>query len=148
LRAENDLASANLEPDLAQKQAYLRFGLQWKFRCYDICGSRALLGSARRVSAVPRRTIEAHFVADVSYLQAPQAFVEAPAIWADDVYGNDLDPPTVVGLSSAPQIENAIYPNQVLDYVGNLERFVQGYTVTYPTSVASPDTEVITLPGP
>jgi hypothetical protein len=48
----------------------------------------------------------------------------------------------------APTIDDAIYPNQLLDYVGNLERFVQGYTVSYPTSVASPDTEVLTLPGP
>lgn len=64
------------------------------------------------------------------------------------MYGTDLDAPSVVGLSAAPTVENAVYPNQLLDYVGNLERFVQGYTVSYPTSVAAPDTEVITLPGP
>lgn len=148
LRAENAGAAANLERDLAAKQADVRFGLQRKFRSYDMWRARALLESARRLSVAARRAIESRLVVNLSDLQSPQAFVDAPAIWADDVYGTDLDAPAVVGLSAAPQIENAVYPNQLLDYVGNLERFVQGYTVTYPTSVAAPDTEVVTIPGP
>lgn len=149
LRLENALASANLERDLTEKEIDTRFGLQRKFRSYDMWRARALIESARRIAVAARRSIEAHFVVDLSELQAQQAFVEAPAVWADEVYGTDLDAPSVVGLSIAPEGEpGAIFPNQLIDYVGNLERFVQGYTVSYPTSVASPDTEVVTLPGP
>jgi hypothetical protein len=148
VRSENAMAAANLERDLAQKLADERFGLRRKFRSYDMWRARALLESARRLAVAARRAIEARFVVDLSELNTPQAFVAPPAIWADEVYRDDLNAPSVVGLSVAPQIENAVFPNQLLDYVGNLERFVQGYTVTYPTSVASPDTEVLTIPGP
>lgn len=148
LRTENAVAAGKLERDLVEKQAATRYGLQRQFRSYDMWRARALLESARRMAVAARRAIEANFVVDLSSLQTQQAFVEAPSVWADEVYATDLDAPSVVGLSAAPEFDSTIYPNQLLDYVGNLERFVQGYTITYPTSVASPDTEVITLPSP
>ena len=111
LRAEKAIAVANLERDLAEKQAEVRFGLNRKFRSYDMWRARALLESARRMAVAARRAIEAQFVVELSELNAPQAFVEAPAVWADEVYATDLDAPAVVGLSVAPVIENAIYPN-------------------------------------
>jgi hypothetical protein len=43
---------------------------------------------------------------------------------------------------------NAVYANQIADYVGNLQRFVQGYAVDRPTATAKQDDEVLTLPGP
>jgi hypothetical protein len=100
------------------------------------------------MSVAARRAIEARFVVDLSALDASQVFVEAPSLWADEVYDSDLNAPAAVGLSRSPTIEGAVFPNKLLDYVGNLERFVQGYTVSYPTSVASPDTEVLSIPGP
>jgi len=141
-------AQEALETDLAQKHADARFGIQRKFRSYDMWRARALLESARRLAVAARRAVESHFVVDLSELSATQAFVESPALWADEIYGSDLDAPSVVGLSAAPKAAGAIYPNKLIDYVENLERFVQGYTVSYPTSLAEPDTEVLTLPGP
>jgi hypothetical protein len=138
----------SLETDLAQKHADARFGIQRKFRSYDMWRARALLESARRLAVAARRAVESNFVVDLSDLTATQAFVESPALWADEIYGSDLDAPSVVGLSAAPKQDGAIFPNKLIDYVGNLERFVQGYTVSYPTSLAAPDTEVLTLPAP
>jgi hypothetical protein len=148
LKETSATASANVERDLALRDLGVRFGLQRKFRSYDMWRARALIEGARRMAIAARRAIEARFVVDLSDLQTPQAFVDSPAIWADEVYGNDLNAPAVVGLTLAPKLEGAVYPNQLLDYVGNLERFVKGYTMSYPTSVAAPDTEVVTLPGP
>jgi hypothetical protein len=148
LKSESQIALAELETNLAQFDAEARFGLSRKFRSYDLWRARALLESSRRLAVAARRAVEAHFVVDLSELQSPQAFVDAPALWSDEVYRPDLDAPTVVGLSVSPDIAEAVFPNQILDYVENLERFVQGYTISYPTSVAVPDTEAITLPGP
>ena len=41
-----------------------------------------------------------------------------------------------------------MYPNKLVDYVGNLDRFVQGYVIANPTSISSPDSEVVSIPGP
>jgi hypothetical protein len=148
LRIENAIAAANLEQHLVENQIEARFGIQRKFRSYDMWRARALLESARRLAVAARRAIESRFVVDLSELEAPQAFVAPPAIWADEVYQTDLNAPSVVGLSLAPEIGDAVAPNQLIDYVDNLERFVQGYTITYPTSVALPDSEVLVIPGP
>lgn len=148
VRIENAITAANLEQQLAASQVEARFGIQRKFRSYDMWRARALLGSARRLSVAARRAIESRFVVDLSELEAPQAFVASPAIWADEVYRDDLNTPSVVGLTLAPTGGDGVAPNQLIDYVENLERFVQGYTVTYPTSVALPDSEVLVISGP
>lgn len=141
-------ARQDMETELARVDASTRHGVRRKYRSYDLWRAKALLESARRLAVAARRSIEAHFVVDLSDIAAPQAFVDSPSVWADDIYADDLNAPSVVGLSAAPQVEGALYPNKLIDYVDNLERFVQGYTITYPTAIASPDTEVITLPGP
>lgn len=148
LKAGGVLATAELETSLARFEAEARFGIRRKFRSFDLWRARALLESARRLAVAARRAVEANFVVDLSELRSRQAFVDAPALWADEVYRPDLDAPSVVGLSVSQDVQGAVFPNQLLDYVENLERFVQGYTITYPTSVAVPDTEAITLPGP
>lgn len=147
-RKEAALARADLDADLANRDIETRFGLRRKFQSYDLWRARALLESARRMSVAARRAIEARFVVDLSKLDASQVFVEAPSLWADEIYDSDLNAPAAVGLSQTPTIEGAAFPNKLVDYVGNLERFVQGYTVSSPTSVASPDTEILTIPGP
>ena len=148
-KLESFKAQASLDEDLAQKQADSRFGMARKFQSYDMWRARALLESTRRVAVAARRAIEAFFVVDLSELNASQPFVESPSVWADEIYGSDLDAPSVVGLNASTQkVAGAVYPNKVLDYVENLERFVQGYTIANPTAVAQPDTEVLTLPGP
>ncbi len=147
-RKEIAEARANLDADLAGREIEARFGLRRKFKSYDLWRARALLESARRLAVAARRAIEARFVVDLSEVDAAHAFVEAPSLWADEVYDSDLSAPATVGLSLTPTIEGAVFPNKLKDYVGNLRRFVQGYTVAYPTSVASPDTEVLSIPGP
>ena len=147
-RKELAVARADLEADLANREIEARFGLRRKFQSYDLWRARALLENTRRLAVAARRAIEARFVVDLSELDASQAFVEAPSLWADGVYDTDLSAPAAVGLTLAPTIEGALFPNKLKDYVGNLKRFVQGYTVAFPTSVASPDTEVLSIPGP
>ena len=148
LRAGQAASRGSLEKSLAQSNYDTNASLRRKYRSYDMWRARALLESARRLAVAARRSIEARFVVDLSTLNADQAFVASPSTWADEVFESDLNAPEVVGLTQAPKVEGAIYPNKLIDYVGNLERFVQGYTITYPTSVSLPDTEVITFGGP
>lgn len=148
-KASAAIARGNVELDLAKSAYATNAGLRRKYRSYDMWRARALLESARRLTVAARRSIESRFVVDLSTLNTEQAFVSAPSIWADEVYESDLNAPEVVGLTFAPAAtSDAIYPNKLIDYVGNLERFVQGYTITYPTSVSLPDTEIISLAGP
>ncbi|HEY5961975.1 MAG TPA: hypothetical protein VIV60_35700, partial [Polyangiaceae bacterium] len=148
VKAKQSKARADLEVKLVNAAASTNQELRRKYRSYDLWRARALLESARRLAVAARRAIEARFVVDLSNLETEQAFVASPSTWADEVYESDLNAPEVVGLSQAPKIEGAIYPNKLLDYVGNLERFVQGYPITYPTSLSLPDTEIISLDGP
>jgi hypothetical protein len=52
-----------------------------------------------------------------------------------------------VGLTTGQTIPGAQYPNQVLDYVGNLASFVQGFAVERPFSAAV-DNQIVLIPGP
>jgi hypothetical protein len=63
------------------------------------------------------------------------------------VYRYDLSLPSAVGLTFGQPNVGGGYPNQVLDYVANLERFVQGFAVARPLSTST-DSEILTLPGP
>jgi hypothetical protein len=137
-----------LEVELAAKGLRTRFGLARRYQSYDIWRARALLDSARRLAVTARRAIEARFVVDLGKMRDPETYVAAPALWVDEIYTPDLNAPAAVGLSVTPQMVDAIYPNKLLDYIGNLERFVEGYAVTRPTSVARRDAEVLVLPGP
>ncbi|MGC4070656.1 MAG: hypothetical protein QM784_39490 [Polyangiaceae bacterium] len=137
-----------LEKSLAKSSYEQNESLRRKYRSYDLWRARALLESARRIAVAARRSIESRFVVDLSTLTSDQAFVASPSTWADEVYESDLNAPEVVGLSQAPKVDGAIYPNKLIDYVGNLERFVQGYTITYPTSISLPDTEILSFGGP
>ncbi len=139
---------ALLENDLAEDAHDINAKVRRNYRSYDVWRAKAMLENARRIAVSARRGIEARFVVDLSTLSANQSSVDSPASWADEVFESDLDAPAVVGLSAAPEIEGVVYPTKLSDYIGNLEKFVQGYTMTYPTSVSLPDSEVITLPGP
>lgn len=148
-RAERALSQAALDVSMANANAKARFALHRQFRSYEMWRARALLESARRSAVAARRAIETRFVVDLSDIEATQAFVEAPKTWADEVYQSDLDAPGVVGLSVLnDSSNNTVYPNKLQDYVGNLARFVEGYTVSYPTSIANPDAEIISIGGP
>lgn len=114
----------------------------------DMWRARALLENARRLSVAARRSIEARYNVDLSTMQEDEPFVAAPALWADEVYAYDLDPPSAVGLSQSGASVSGVYPNKLVDYVTNLENFVRGYPVKRPTAAATGDTEVITLAGP
>ncbi|MDX2054208.1 MAG: hypothetical protein SFV15_17540 [Polyangiaceae bacterium] len=139
---------AGLETLIEAAGVKTRFGLSRAFGSYDMWRARALLQSGRVMALAARRAIEARFVVNLSELTQDQPFVKAPSTWADEVYQSDLDAPAAVGLTPEGGQSDGIYPNKLLDYVGNLERFVQGYATAFPTSVASPDSEVLALPGP
>lgn len=147
-----------LEYGLAETPVQTKFGVQRRFHSYDVWRARALLENARRLAVAARRAIEARFVVDLSTMTAPEPFVQAPALWADDVYAPDLNVPSAVGLSVRPEskaggtgvvnrLEN-VYVNRVEDYVNNLELFVDGYSVWRPTAVATADAEVLSFDGP
>jgi hypothetical protein len=148
LRAANAISKANLEAALAVDTIAARLAINRRFRSYDLWRARALLESARRISVAARRAIESRFVVNLSEIEAAQAFVDAPSRWADTVYQSDLSPSASIGLTGAPTKGSGVSVNKLADYVENLKRFVEGYTLTYPTSVAAPDTEVLTLIGP
>jgi hypothetical protein len=93
------------------------------------------------------RSIETSYVTSLDTLTSPEPFVAAPSSWVADVYKYDLSMPTAVGLAAGAPVAGAQYPNQVLDYVGNLERFVQGFAVERPMTAAT-DNDIITVPGP
>jgi hypothetical protein len=137
-----------LEESLALSQLPTRLGTYRRYHSYDMWRARALLESARRYAGAARRAIEARYVVDMSEMTSPEAFVAAPATWADEVYEYDLDAPSSVGLSPIVKTEGGIYPNRVSDYVGNLERFVQGYAISRPTALARTDAELLSIPGP
>ena len=137
----------NLESALSIQSAQMSLGLNREYSHYDWWRARALLDGARRYAVAARRAIETNYVTELGSLTSPEAFVAAPAAWADDVYRYDLSMPSAVGLSTGQASDGSQYPNQVLDYVGNLERFVQGFAVQRPMSAAN-DTEIVTVPGP
>ncbi len=147
-RAQSITARTELADASRRAVASARYGLRNTFQSGDIWRAQALLANARQLSLAARRAIEARFVVDLSEIHETQAFVAAPALWADDVFESDLDAPSVVGLSLAPKSQSGVYANKLVDYVTNLERFVEGYSASYPTSQVTGDVEVVTLPAP
>ncbi|MGH7285759.1 MAG: hypothetical protein ACRELY_29930 [Polyangiaceae bacterium] len=141
-------ARQRIDLNVLKETQVTSFGLYRDLHSYDLWRAQALLDSARVAAITARRAIEAHYAVDLSALAAPEAFVAAPATWADGVFEYDLDMPAAVGLSVGSAQTSGIYPNKVLDYVNNLSQFVQGFTVTRPAAVAHGDTDVVTLPGP
>jgi len=138
----------SLEKKLAQEGSLATsFGLYRRYRSYDVWRAKALVENARRYALAARRSIEARYVVDLSGISQPEAFVQSPATWADEVYGYDLSLPAAVGLSVGTAKEDGIYPNKVRDYVGNLESFVMGYAANRPAAVASREIEVVNLEG-
>lgn len=126
-----------------------RIGFKRRYQSYDVWRARALLENARRLAVAARRAIESRYAVDLSRMRAPEAFVDSPANWADEIYVPDLSIPAAVGLSVRPDDGGSgIYPNKIEDYVRNLELFVQGYSVTRPAASTHSDSEVLTLDGP
>jgi hypothetical protein len=123
------------------------FGLYRRYRSYDVWRAKALVENARRYALAARRSVEARYVVDLSSIAQPEAFVQSPSTWADEVYGYDLSLPAAVGLTVGAEQQGGIYPNKVGDYVSNLNSFVMGYAVTRPSAVARQEVEVVNLAG-
>lgn len=147
-QADLAVARAKLEVDLLRQSQTTSFGLYRQIHSYDAWRAKSLLEGARLSAAVARKAIESRFLVHLSELKSPEPLVASPSAWADEVYEYDLDMPAAVGLSVGESIAGGIYANRMVDYVGNLERFVNGYSIARPTSVARDDTEVVSLPGP
>ena len=148
-QAQLAVETAQLDIQLARITAPTTTALYRRYHSYDAWRAQALLESARRYAVLARRAIEARYVIDLSTLQEPEPLVGAPASWADQVYEYDLNMPSAVGLTIGPQqTTGSIYPNAIVDYVQNLQRFVDGYILARPTTSAQADSEVLSLPGP
>ncbi len=120
-----------------------------RYHQFDVWRAQALLENARRYAIAARRAIESRYVVDLSRMSQAEPFVASPSLWADQIYEYDLNMPAAVGLSLAPQqTTGSVYPNVVADYVGNLQRFVNGFAVARPTASSQVDADVISLPGP
>ena len=141
-------AQAQLEAMLAVDTLQTKFGTYRRYHSYDVWRARGLLESTRRYAVAARRAIEARYVVDLSEMRSDEPFVAAPATWADEIYEYDLAAPASVGLTAIPTSGGGIYPNRLVDYVGNLERFVNGYAVARPTAIAQLDDELFHVPGP
>ena len=148
-REEADLAVARqeLESTIASRGAQLSMSLVRQYHQYDWWRARSLLDTARRYAVTARRAIEVQYVTDLDRLVNAEPFVAPPSTWARDIYRYDLSLPSAVGLYAGEAVQGAQNPNQVLDYVGNLQRFVQGFAVARPVSAAV-DNDVVTIPGP
>lgn len=148
-QAKLRVARLELENELATREIKARFGLRRQFRSFDLWRARALSENARRLAATARRAIEARFVVDLSEMSSPEPFVDAPSLWADEIYDSDLKPPTSLGRTAGPNAQGgAIYLNKLVDYVNNLELFVNGYGLQRPRASVQVDTEVLQLPAP
>ena len=147
LEAQLSKDRADLDVALVATSAKSSFGVYKLMRSYDAWRARALLENARRFGLAARRAIEARYVVDLSTMSGAEPFVASPALWADEVYQYDLNMPGAVGLSVGKST-GGLYPNRMLDYVGNLERFVNGFGIARPTAVARKDADVFSLPGP
>lgn len=149
-RQDTDLAKAHaqLEATLAVDTLQTKFGTYRRYHSYDVWRARGLLESTRRYAVAARRAIEARYVVDLSEMRSSEPFVAAPATWADEIYEYDLAAPASVGLTAIPTSGGGIYPNRLVDYVGNLERFVNGYAVARPTAIAQLDDELFHVSGP
>jgi hypothetical protein len=147
---EADVATSRvaLDQQLQDYDIRSRFGLRKRFHSFDLWRARALSENARRLALAARRAIESRYVVDLSKLSAPEPFVDAPALWADDIYGSDLKPPVALGLTKSPTTASGIYTNKLQDYVNNLKLFLDGYTVERPSAAVLSDAEVVQLPGP
>lgn len=144
-------AKNNLEASLAHTAQTTSYNLYRRYHAYDLWRAKALLDGARRHAAVARHAIEARYAVNLSDLTADEPFVAAPVSWADEVYASDLSLPAAVGLAKVPQGQPTgagIYPNKVLDYVANLEGFVQGYTLRRAIATVKDDVDIVTLAGP
>lgn len=149
LAGNKAMQMANLDQALQSAGKTTTFGTFRRFHAYDMWRARALLENARRQAVAARRAIEARYVVNLSKMQGDEPFVKAPAQWADEVFDFDLDAPSSVGLSTVPGAgPDAIFPNKLVDYVGNLQSFVQGYNIRRPTAMAQGDTEVLSIAGP
>jgi hypothetical protein len=119
-----------------------------RYTSYDLWRAKALLEDARRQAVLARRAIEARYVVDLSKMSDPEPFVASPSTWADEVYSYDLSLPASVGLTVGTPSDAGIYPNKLLDYITNLERFVEGYSVKRASSAVKEDTDVVSIYGP
>lgn len=137
-----------LDAAVANAALQTNYSVYRDYHSYDLWRAQAMVDNARRYAVAARRAIEAQFLVDLSTMSSDEAFVAAPSTWADEVYEYDMSLPAAVGLSVGTANPSGLYPNKVLDYVGNLQRFVSGYAVKRPTASASSDSDVITLLGP
>ena len=141
-------ARANLDASLAGDALLTKFSTYRRYHSYEMWRAKALLENARRYAVSARRAVESRYLVDLSTANSAEPFVAAPSTWADEIYEYDLDAPSSVGLSTAPGDSGGLYPNRISDYVGNLERFVNGYPIARPTSIAKRDDGVIAIGGP
>jgi hypothetical protein len=141
-------ARADLEASLAKDTQLTKLKTYRRYHSYDMWRAKALLESARRYGVAARRAVEGRFVVDLSSMRGDEPFVASPSSWADEIYEYDLDAPSAVGLTALPRVADGVYPNRISDYMGNLERFVNGYAIARPTAVAKSDNELLSIGGP
>ncbi len=147
---QSGLSAARIKLDQALSTSDLKtkFGLRSRYHSYDLFRARALTENARRLAVAARRAIESRYVVDLSRMSATEPFVDAPTLWADEIYSSDVKPPVAIGLTKSPATASGVYANKIQDYVSNLRLFVDGYAVRRPSAVVRTDAEVIQVPGP
>jgi hypothetical protein len=122
--------------------------LKWFSRYYSdgLWRARTLMDRARRQAALARRAVESQFAVDLSIMNQAEPFVPSPALWADTVYGYDLNLPASVGL--LPAASGSGLTNSLGGFIQNMEQFVRGFAVSRPSVATHSDTEVVSIAGP
>lgn len=142
-------ARASLEANLTQTSLQTSTGLWRVYTSADAENAVEQIENARRYALAARRAIEAQYVVDLSTMSQDEAFVTAPATWADSVYQYDLNMPTTVGLQvgGSQSSSGGVDSNELVDYVNDLQGFVAGYTVQRPTAIAQNEIDILNVAG-
>lgn len=138
-------ARAELEADLDNAGLVTRFGLYRRIHSDDLWRARKKVVTARKLAVMARRAVESRFVVRLDTMNASEQLVGPPATWANAVYAPDLAMRNVTGatLGGAPA-----EANRLVDYVEDLQLFVQGWAASRPTLTVKADSEVLAFGGP
>lgn len=141
-------ARLQLEAELAKNGAATSFGLYRRYHHFDLWRAYALAEDARRYASLARKAVDSRYVVDLAAMTKGEPLVAAPSTWSRSIYGYDFSVVNTVGLEVSDPTGDGLHPNLLVDYVGNLERFADGFPIDRPSAAAQEDTSVVSLDGP
>ena len=139
-------AEAQLDAALQTAGVQTRFGTYRRFYSSALLKAELAMTTARydAIGSLPGDRIALRRRQPTMF--APEPSVAAPSTWADQIYGSDLAPLGVVGVSISGA--SPLNTDFLTQYVSNLGQFMSGYFAGRATGGVNRPGDVITLPGP